>query len=101
SMVHNLHDHHHPHHTHTHPVGARPTRRDFISSLVSAAVLAPWALGQTQPQSSSETAERFRQMSEDYEKTGLVAPFKGITTKGEVLPGLFEIKPSGVSTELV
>ena len=26
-------------------------------------------------------------------------PFKGITTNGEVVPGLFEIKPSGVSTE--
>ena len=40
-------------------------------------------------------------MSEQYEKDGLAAPFKGITTNGEVLPGLFEIKPSGVSTEPV
>ena len=46
-------------------------------------------------------AERFRQMSEDYESKGLATPFKGITTNGEVVPGLFEIKPSGVSTEPV
>ena len=43
--------------------------------------------------------ERFRQMSEEYESKGLAMPFKGITTNGEVVPGLFEIKPSGVSTE--
>jgi hypothetical protein len=40
-------------------------------------------------------------MSEDYETKGLAAPFKGITTNGEVMPGLFEIKPTGVSTEPV
>ena len=40
-------------------------------------------------------------MSEDYEKEGLAEPFKGITTNGEVMPGLFEIKPTGVSTEPV
>jgi len=40
-------------------------------------------------------------MSEDYEKEGLAQPFKGITTNGDVMPGLFEIKPTGVSTEPV
>ncbi len=97
-MAHNL---HHPHHTHTRPVAGMPTRRDFISSLVSTAVLVPWAFGQTETQSPSEIAERFRQMSEEYEKDGLAAPFKGITSNGEVVPGLFEIKSSGVSTEPV
>ena len=97
-MAHNLHhNHHHSHHTQTHPVTGKPTRRDFISSLVSAAVFAR-ALGQTQTQSASTMAERFRQMSEEYESKGLATPFKGITTNGEVAPGLFEIKPSGVST---
>jgi hypothetical protein len=95
------HNHHHSHHAQPRTVTGNPTRRDFISSLVSAAVLAPWALGQTQTQSASDTAERFRQMSEDYESKGLAAPFKGITTSAEVVPGLFEIKPSGVSTEPV
>ena len=86
---------------HTHPVPAGPTRRDFLSYLASAAVLAPWAFGQQEAQSPSEIAERFCRMSEDYEREGLAAPFKGITTNGEVMPGLFEIKPTGVSTESV
>ncbi|HWJ46133.1 MAG TPA: DUF3500 domain-containing protein, partial [Candidatus Udaeobacter sp.] len=49
----------------------------------------------------SEIAEQFRKMSEDYEREGLAAPFKGITTSGDVMPGLFEIKPTGISNEPV
>ncbi len=99
-MAHKL---HHPHHTHphSHQQSLFPTRRDFLSSLISAAVLAPWALGQDQKQTPVDMAERFRQMSEDGEKEGLAAPFRGITTNGQVMPGLFEISPSGVSTEPV
>jgi hypothetical protein len=85
-----------PHHYHHH---SGPTRRDFLSSLICTAFLAPWALGQQEAKSPSDIAERFRRMSEDYEKEGLAAPFKGITTNGEVMPELFEIKPTGVSTE--
>jgi Protein of unknown function (DUF3500) len=95
------HKSHHPEHTHTHGTPAMPTRRDFLSALIYAAVLAPCAMGQQEPQSSSEMAERFRRMSEDYEKEGLTSPFKGITTNSEVVPGLFEIRPTGVSTEPV
>src|SRR5581483_4665187 len=91
---------HHPAHTHPHAM-PMPSRRDFLSSLISAAVLGHWAFGQTGSRSPSDMAERFRQMSEDYEKEGLAAPFKGITTNGEDMPGLFEIRPSGVSTEPV
>ena len=90
---------HHPANTHTHTERTFRTRRDFLSSLISAAVLAPWALGQTQ--SPADMAERFRQWSEEYEQEGLAAPFRGITTNYDVIPGLFEIKPSGVSTEPV
>jgi hypothetical protein len=61
----------------------------------------PWALGQTQTETAADVAERFRKMSEDYEKEGLASPFKGVTTNGEVVPGLFEIKPSSVSTEAI
>jgi hypothetical protein len=89
---------HHHHHVHKHPLATGPTRRDFLSSLIGAAVLAPWVMGQQEAQSPSEIAERFRRMSEDYEKEGLAAPFKGITTSGEVMPGLFEVKPTRVST---
>jgi hypothetical protein len=57
--------------------------------------------GQQESHNPSEIAERFRKMSDDYEKEGLAAPFKGITTNGDVMPGLFEVKPCGVSTEPV
>jgi len=92
---------HHHDHVHAHSLSAGPTRRDFLSSLICTAVLAPWAMGQQQPRNPSEIAEQFRKMSEDYEREGLAAPFKGITTSGDVMPGLFEIKPTGVSIEPV
>jgi hypothetical protein len=92
---------HHHDHVHTHPPSVGPTRRDFLSFLISTAVLAPWMMGQQESHNPSEIAERFRKMSEDYEKEGLAAPFKGITTSGDVMPGLFEIKPTGVSSEPV
>ena len=88
----------HPRHNHPH-VG--PTRRDFLSTLLSAAVLAPWALGQRKSQTPAEMAEGFRQLSEKYEQEGLAKPFRGITTNNEVMPGLYEIRPSGVSSEPV
>jgi hypothetical protein len=105
NVAHNLqhphHTHPHTHHPHIHKEPMSPTRRDFLSSLISAAVLAPWALGQEQKQTPADMAERFRQMSEEREREGLADPFKGITTNGQVMPGLFEISPSGVSTEPV
>jgi hypothetical protein len=90
---------HHPDRTHTHHAPEFPTRRDFVSSLLSAAVLVPWTFGQTQ--TPADLAESFRQRSEEYEREGLAEPFRGITTDGKSIPGLFEISPSGVSTEPV
>jgi hypothetical protein len=52
-------------------------------------------------QQTADMAERFRQMSLDAERKGLVEPFKGITTNGEVVPGLFPIQSTRVSTEPV
>src|SRR5579862_2729042 len=46
-------------------------------------------------------AERARRMSIDAEKKGLAEPFKGITTNGQVEPGLFKVRSTGVSTEPV
>lgn len=88
---------HHAVDSHTHLFCA--SRREFLSSLVSAFVLLPGAYGQDKNPVS--TAEKFRQWSEEYEREGLAAPFKGVTTNGEVVPGLFEISPTGVSTEPV
>lgn len=92
---------HHPAHHHSHLTPRVSTRRNFLSSLVSAAALVPWALAQKGKQSSSEIAEDFRQLSEDLEQEGLAMPFHGITTDYDLIPGLFEIKPTGVSTEPV
>ena len=42
--------------------------------------------------------ERFRTMSEQAEKKGLAEPFRGVTSDGTVVPGLFGIRSTGVST---
>ncbi|MGY8694149.1 MAG: DUF3500 domain-containing protein [Verrucomicrobiia bacterium] len=43
--------------------------------------------------------DRFNQMTERAEASGLAEPFKGLTTNGEVIPDLFPIGQTGVSTE--
>jgi hypothetical protein len=45
--------------------------------------------------------EQSRAFSARMEGAGLAAPFKGITTNGTVVPGLFQIRSTGVSTEPV
>ncbi len=74
------------------------SRRTFLST-IAAALPAGRVLAQ-QP-SPQNMAERFRQMSADYERKGLAEPFKGITTDGNVVPGLFPIQSTGVSTAAV
>jgi hypothetical protein len=69
-------------------------------ALVAVALVALPLLGsaaQTQ-QPAEDRGERFRRMSRDAETRGLADPFKGITTMGEVMPGLFGIRSTGVST---
>jgi hypothetical protein len=93
---------HHPadSHTHSHPHPHPPmssTRRQFASSLLAASAFAAWARGQAKD--PADIAESFRQRSEDAERAGLAEPFKGITTDGTVVPNLFEIAPTGISTE--
>ncbi|MGB2633289.1 MAG: DUF3500 domain-containing protein [Candidatus Acidiferrum sp.] len=90
---------HQPGQTHTHDKRDAASRRAFLSSLVSAFVFLPFAYGQEK--TPVEMAEQFRRMSEEYEKEGLAAPFRGITTTSGIVPDLFQIGPSGVSTEAV
>jgi hypothetical protein len=59
------------------------------------------AFRETPAQSQGSTTDRFRQMSASSEKQGLAEPFKGITAGGQVEPGLFAIRATGVSTEPV
>ncbi len=49
----------------------------------------------------TDVMERFRQMSARAEAEGLADPFRGVTTNGEVVPGLFPVRSTGVSTEPV
>jgi len=84
-----IHEHHHH--------APRVTRRALFSTLIPGALLAPYAF----PQNAPDTAERFRQMSADYERRGLAEPFKGITANGAVEPGLFGLHSTGVSTAAV
>ena len=87
---------HHP--THSHSRTAAATRRAFLTA-VPAAVFGSRAIAE-QP-AATDMAERFRQMSEEYERKGLAEPFKGVTANGAIEPGLFEIAPTKVSTEPV
>jgi hypothetical protein len=50
---------------------------------------------------SQDLQERFRRMSEENEQRGLAEPFRGVTAKGTVEPGLFSIRSTGVTTEPV
>ena len=49
----------------------------------------------------TDRTARFPEMSRAAEKTGLAEDFKGITTNGEVVKGLFPLRSTGVSTEPV
>jgi uncharacterized protein DUF3500 len=77
-----------------------------LSSLSSAALVAclcalvsAGALSQ-QPAEPDRTAQ-FASMSKAAEAKGLAEPFRGITTDGTLVPGLFPIRSTGVSTEPV
>jgi hypothetical protein len=93
STLHGIRSHKHSH-TDAH---AHYSRRWFLSVAIPGAILAPQAITQ-QP---GDMAARFRRMSEDAERRGLAEPFKGITANGEVVPGLFPIQSTGVSTKPV
>jgi hypothetical protein len=95
-MAHRDHRHHHPHRHHHHHA-AHASRRGFLKVLIPGSLLATRALAQ-QP---ADQAEEFRRRSAEFEAKGLAEPFKGLTANGEVAPGLFPIRSTGVSTEPV
>ena len=71
------------------PIG----RREFLTLMIAASLSSTRGFAQI----TEDTRARFRKMSEEAEQRGLAEPFKGITTKGSVVDGLFPIKPTGVS----
>ena len=50
---------------------------------------------------AGDRLERYRKMSVEAETQGLADAFKGVTTSGSVVSGLFPIRSTGVSTEPV
>src|SRR6202171_2335556 len=75
---------------------AHPGRTRLILVAFFAILISITALSQ-----GPDRAAQFRRMSEEAEKKGLAEPFKGITTDGHLVPGLFSIRSTGVSTEPV
>lgn len=49
-------------------------------------------------QTPVDRREQFRQRSADFESRGLAEAFKGVTTDGKLVPGLFPLGSTGVST---
>ena len=86
-------------HAHTTPLNADAAdavlgRREFLTLMIAASLFPTHAFAET----PEEMRARFRKMSEEAEGRGLAEPFKGITTDGNVVNGLFPIKPTGVTT---
>jgi hypothetical protein len=81
----------------------RMTKRAEVSSLAVLLALCAFAGARALSQQSapSDRQARFLQMSKDAEARGLAEPFRGITTDGKVVPGLFPIRSTSVSTEPV
>jgi len=80
-----------------HPVRIRIFVAALFAVLISVAAFSQGGPVAAKP-GKDEMAARFRQMSLDYETKGLAEPYKGITTNGRILPGLFQIGSTGVST---
>ena len=81
--------------------GTRRLKRFLLIAIAPILLAASFFNSSAQTQTPAERTERFRKMSIDAETKGLAEPFKGITTNGQVMPGLFAIHSTGVSTELV
>lgn len=73
-------------------------RMGGISVVVSLVSVLAHGIKSRSQQLSGALAERFRRMSQKAEVRGLAEPFKGVTTDGKVISGLFPIRSTGVST---
>jgi len=72
----------------------RPDKKSVL--LLAASLMLSWVVF-----AQSDRVARFPAMSRAAEEKGLAEPFKGITTNGEVVKGLFPLRSTGVSTETV
>jgi hypothetical protein len=76
----------------------KPSARVYLVAGCLAALAVAVA---AQTPSREEFLQRSREFSARIEKTGLAEPFKGVTANGTVVPNLFPIRSTGVSTEPV
>ena len=74
--------------------------KPFLTCVLLLAILACCFESYAQ-QPAGDRSERFRRMSKESEERGLAEPFKGVTTDGRVVPGLFPIRSTKVSTASV
>lgn len=65
---------------------------------IAAAILGLGVNGRGGAQPTGDLLETFRRRSLEFEQKGLAEPFKGITTDGKVVAGLFRLRSTGVST---
>jgi hypothetical protein len=72
----------------------RPDKKSVL--LLAASLMLSWVVF-----AQSDRVARFPAMSRAAEEKGLAEPFKGITTNGELVKGLFPLHSTGVSTEPV
>ena len=82
----------------------RQSRKLCRSLLIFITLTALWhvtAWSQSVQAPPPRSPEVLKKLSDRVEAVGLVEPFKGITTHGEIEPGLFDIRSTGVSTALV
>jgi len=70
----------------------------FLAAVIFTAAFPAESLHSQEPSATESKTERFQRMSREAEAKGLAEPFKGITTNGSVVPGLFRIESTGVST---
>jgi hypothetical protein len=79
------------------------TKRSEVASVAVLAALCALAGARalSQQPSTADRQARFLERSKDFEARGLAEPFRGITSDGKVVPGLFPIRHTGVSTEPV
>ena len=75
--------------------------RVYLFGLTLAALGVAVVAGRAQSPDREAFLKRSRESSARMESTGLAQPFKGVTTNGTVVPNLFEIRSTGVSTEPV
>ncbi|MFY9571258.1 MAG: DUF3500 domain-containing protein, partial [Blastocatellia bacterium] len=82
-----------------HPAASRARILSIVVAILAILPLLNSPARTQQP--AQDRIERFRKMSVDAETKGLAEPFKGITTNGQIAPGIFAIHSTGVSTEPV